>query len=66
METELKDRAEKAQLLPPGVSHEKQPYNQQPQVMVYQEPIKAPQYEHEHEQTVIVHPLPAKGQQANH
>lgn len=65
METEIKDRAEKAQLLPPGAGHEKQPYQQQ-QGMVYQEPMMAPQQQVQQQQTGVAYPPPVKGQQPNY
>lgn len=57
METEMKDRTEKAHLLPGGGVREKQVY-QQPQGMAYQEPMMMPPQQ----QTGVAYPAPTKGQ----
>lgn len=56
METEIRDRAEKALLLP---GHEKQPYQQQPG-MAYQQPIMAAQPLGQ--EIGVTRPPPEKGQ----
>lgn len=60
METEIRDRAEKAQLLRPV---EKQPYQQQKE-MAYQQPIMAPQPPEQ--ETSVVGSAPEKGQQIHY
>lgn len=60
METEIRDRAEKAQLLRPV---EEQPYQQQAE-MAYRQLIMAPQLPEQ--ETGVVGSAPEKGQQINY